>query len=410
MGYHRKTTPNIDRMAREGLYFENAIASGVPTPSSMVGVFTGEYSLVDTTCVDPKPWREEFTQRRTIAQVLSDKGYYAGAIHENAYVSKYYGFNKGFKYYNDSPTANSFKIKMKIHNKILVPMFRKLCFSTEIPDMIMGVGVCVHWESYYNIIINWIKTVKEPLFLWVLLLDTHTPYIPPRKFRKHCNSFQAYYYAWKLGKILRAKSKANENSKKKFIDIYDDCIRYADAFVKRLWDDLKDADPIFIIHADHGDGFGEHEFYQHIAPHWLYEELVHVPLVIYNADVKGKIEEPVSLLGIAPTILELINEQNEFPSKSLLHYDKGWVVSKIFSEGRIKVAVRTKHWKFITGQKSKDELYYLKKDPYEQINVIDEHPDLAKEMGKIAELHIKHSMEIIKVKNVLSAYRFKSRK
>jgi len=32
MGYHRETTPNIDRMAKEGLYFENAIASGVPTP------------------------------------------------------------------------------------------------------------------------------------------------------------------------------------------------------------------------------------------------------------------------------------------------------------------------------------------------------------------------------------------
>jgi len=328
-------------------------------------------------------------------------GYYAGAIHENAYVSKYYGFNKGFKYYNDNPTANSFK--MKIHDKILVPMFRKLGFSTEIPDMIMGVGVCVHWESYYNIIINWIKTVKEPLFLWVLLLDTHTPYIPPRKFRRHCNSFlQAYYYAWKLGKILRAKSKANENNRKKFIDMYDDCIRYADAFVKRLWDDLKDTDPIFIIHADHGDGFGEHGFYQHIAPHWLYEELVHVPLVIYNAGVKGKIEEPVSLLGIAPTILELINEKTEFPSESLLHYDEGYVVSKIFSEGRIKVAVRTKRWKFITGQKETDELYDLKKDPYEQENVINEYPELAKEMRRIVEIHVKQEMEKRRIRERIS--------
>jgi len=68
-----------------------------------------------------------------------------------------------------------------------------------------------------------------------------------------------------------------------------------------------------MMHADHGDGLGELGFYRH--PPTLYEELIHVPLVIYNADVKGKVEKLVSLLGLAPTILELIREENEFLQK-----------------------------------------------------------------------------------------------
>ena len=61
-----------------------------------------------------------------------------------------------------------------------------------------------------------------------------------------------------------------------------------------------------------------------------------------------------------------------------------------------------KNWKFITGQKEEDELYNLKKDPYEQENLIDDHPDLVKEMKKIIKKHIKHEMEIRKIREKIS--------
>ena len=144
-----------------------------------------------------------------------------------------------------------------------------------------------------------------------------------------------------------------------------------------MWSDLKDDDPIFIIHADHGEGFGEHGYYYHPFP-ILYEEFTHVPLIIYNADAKGKIDYPVSLRQIPATIMDLIGEENEFPTKSMLEEENSHVICKVFDRGKRKVAVRLKNWKFITGQKKVDELYYLKKDPNEQENVIDEHPDLAK--------------------------------
>jgi len=400
MGYTRKTTPTLDKMAKDGLYFENAIASGVPTPVSMVGVFTGDYSYNDPACVKPEPWRKELASRKTLAQVLTNKGYFTGAFHENVRVSSHFGFNKGFKYYNDSPT--SIGVKAKIHDKLLVPLFEKMGFSTEIPDMLMRVGTCAPWEAFYEHIINWIKKAKEPFFLWVLLLDTHTPYIPPRRFRKYSNLCQVYYYSWKVGKICRTKRTDEGEKYRKIINVYDDAIRYADHFVGKLWGDIKDYDPIVIIHSDHGDGFYEHGFYQHSGINGLYEELIHVPLIIYNADVKGKIEKPISLLGLSPAILELIGEENKFPSKSFLNGGTDWCISKIFVRGKRIIAVRMKDWKFITGQKEEDELYNLKEDPYERKNVITEHPKLADEMRKIVKSHIRQEKERRRIGEITS--------
>jgi len=130
--------------------------------------------------------------------------------------------------------------------------------------------------------------------------------------------------------------------------------------VKRKWSKFYDNDQIVIVHADHGDGFGEHGFYHH--PPILYEELIHVQLVIYNADIKEQINKPVSLINLAPTILELLGLKNEF--------------SITVDKGRLKIAVRNDEWKI--GQKEKDELYNVKKDPLEQVNLIDDCPDIVK--------------------------------
>ena len=264
----------------------------------------------------------------------------------------------------------------------------------SIKKIIKKESSCIPWEKYYDIIINTVKELKEPYFLWVLLLDTHTPYYPPKHFKHWCktNSIYLTYIYWKLNK----RDWESDIKDERIIDAYDDCIRYADAFVKRLWNDLEDTDPIFIIYADHGDGFGEHGFYHH--PPMLYEELIHIPLVIYNADLKGKVEEPVSLLGLAPAVLEIVGVNNEFPSKSLLNYDKGWVLSKVFEKEKRKIAVRMKNWKFIIGQKEENELYNLKKDTYEQENVINDYPDIVSELKKIVEKHIRHEIEIRRIR------------
>jgi len=385
MGYHRETTPTIDRMARDGLYFKNAVACGVPTPNSMIGVFTGDFSYNDSTCLEAKCWRNELAARKTLAQALSKEGYSTGAFHVNPLISSYFGFDKGFDTFQD--------YFIKGNKSIIKSLLRKLRldFLIGIKDVIMRQGAFLCWEGFYNDIINWIEKSREPFFLWVHLMDTHAFYLPPRKFRKWSNLFDMYYCNWKLHRGREYHHNFTEKEKNKIINVYDDAIRYADTFIGVLWNDLKIRDPIFIIHSDHGEGFGEHGFYGH--PPMLYEELIHVPLVIYNADVKGKVEDPVSLRGLAPTILDLIGKENVFPSKSFLNRGNDWVISQVFDKEKKKIAVRMKNWKFIVGQKEKDELYYLNNDPYEQNNLIDEYPKLVVEMKNIVKSHIRRGRQ-----------------
>ena len=372
-------------MARRGLYFENAIAPSVPTGPSMFGVFTGDYCPIASDDFSGKKWRREYRKRKTLAEILSQIGYDAGAFHANPYVSSFFGCNKGFKYFNDFVKDDELKALIGNSSKVCV-------FLVSLRKVLKKESTNIPWEKYYGKVLDWVENASRPYFLWVLLLDTHTPYLPPKKHRKWCkvSNWQLIYLFWRIqGRNWKCGNKAEIE---KIRDAYDDAIHYADKFIHRLWLDLKDDDPIFIIHADHGDGFGEHGFYQH--PPMLYEELIHVPLVIYNADVKGKIDDPVSLLGITPAILELICvDKSGFPSQSILNSCGEWVISKVFEREKLKIAVRMKDWKFITRQKEGDELYYLKKDPYEQENVIDEHPDLAREMRKIVDRHIKFETE-----------------
>ena len=279
MGYHRKTTPTLDWMARKGLYFKNAITSGVGTPTSMVGVFTGDYSYIDSEETKFEPWRCELAQRRTLAQVLLENGYSTGAIHPNVFVSHYYGFNKGFVYFYDFLSENK-NMLSRLTMKFRRFSRGKLSILRNLINLMQKEEVFKPWESYYDLIIDWVERAEKPFFLWVLLLDTHHPYIAPKKFRKgsFLDIVDLILFS-RRGQKANWKLNLSEKERRKLINAYDDSIFYADSFIKKLWGDLKSDDPIFIVHADHGEGFGEHGFYSH--PPYLYEEFIHVPLIIY---------------------------------------------------------------------------------------------------------------------------------
>ena len=385
MGYKKITTPTIDKMARKGLFFENAIAASVPTAPSIFSSFTGEFPLIDSFSKKAESWRSLFARNITIAFQLRKLGYSTLSAHKHPWASKYFGFDKGFDYFSSlgDPTKAEKKEKMSEFR-------RKL---DNILDFLTKKGESTPWESYYEEIIDVVTNAKRPYFLWVFLLDTHWPYLSTERFSSYTSYVSLLYKYWKIGR----KRMLYEKKEKIIIDAYDKSIRYADTFVKRLWEDLKDDDPIFIIHSDHGDGFGEHGFYYHYVPK-LYEELIHVPLIIYNADVKGKIKNPISLRGMASSIIELIGEENIFPCKSFLNGSEDYVISKVFNDEKRVIAVRMRDWKFISGQKDKDELYNLKKDPYEQENVIEEHPDLVREVKDIIKSHIKHEEETRRIR------------
>lgn len=384
MGYTRDTTPNLDKMARKGIYFENAIVPGVATPVSLYGIFTKEYCPLDPEEKSFKLWRRAFTNKGTLAETLRHLGYKTGAFSPNPRVSRYYGFNKGFDYFEDfiSQSKSFFDYLPSPLNKL------KLLISKE--------GFLKSWTTYYDSIISWVEKQNKEFFLWIFLIDTHHPYISPRKFRKYSRLLDIYrinwkaYMQYKTGKIL-----LSIDDKDRVINVYDDSIRFADAFLGKILKDLSDYDPIFIVHSDHGEAFWEHGFYGHTPPNkkYLYEELLRVPLVIYNSDIYiGEcISKPVSLIDLSSFILEL-TKNSEDPLKPLLKREI--IVSKVFVEGNYQIAVRIKDWKFIYYYKDNIEFYYLKDDPYEQNNIVGEHPELVKEIMKIVSIHKNKYKEI----------------
>jgi len=388
MGYYRETTPNIDKMARKGLNFKNAISPAPRTLSSMVGIFTGKLmsTYVKADC-EAEFWKRNarlnLRSRKTLAEVLSSKGYTTGAFCPNAYTSSYFGFNKGFDYFQDFLWSSS-----KSHQKVFERMIRgsKLFrYLRNVKNLLLKQEAFKSWESYYEDIINWVNQAKKPFFLWIFLLDTHLPWIIPRKYRKWGTFLDMYYSAWKIFRLLdKQNSYISEKLRNRLINAYDDSIYYADQFIGKLHKDLKDYDPIFVIHSDHGEEFGERGFYGHNYPH-LYEENIHVPLVISNLDEKEEIKEPISLLKLPEIVLNLtINGR----LSDILSKSDDWVIAKDFDYSTRKdvIAVRIKDWKFIRGQNDVDELYNLSHDPDEQINLIDKHPKLAEIMRKISKI------------------------
>jgi arylsulfatase A-like enzyme len=256
-------------------------------------------------------------------------------------------------------------------------------------------------------------------------LDTHTPYIPPLD-----------YLTRPLGKLDISKLRFKRNMTLKFktskyfknyeiedlISIYDSAITYVDDQIKNFLQqleliiDLKNT--YILITADHGEAFFEHGQLDHGLQ--LYEELIHVPLIIIGPNLPSKnVDIPVSLINLAPTILDLIGIESppDFLGHSLIqtiNSDKQ-IWNMCFSEegqknkkepillekGKIKlnlnhkkVSIRGKKWKYIFNEQGKDELYNLIEDPGEKNNLIDNEKSVAIELKLMIDEHLKKEREI----------------
>jgi arylsulfatase len=143
---------------------------------------------------------------------------------------------------------------------------------------------------------------------------------------------------------------------------YDDAIRYTDGVFERLASDLGEEATV-VVTADHGEGFGEHGTYGH--HHQLYEENVHVPLVIADDSWQGASERPVSLRRLPDIVTSVA-------SGDAMTYERDDGVVSISPDESL-AGLRTRGWKYC--QNASDDsaaLFDLSSDPAERDNVADE--------------------------------------
>ena len=157
-------------------------------------------------------------------------------------------------------------------------------------------------------------------------------------------------------------------------------IAIVDAWLGRLMRDMRKHHKrrgIIIISADHGEAFGEHGTKFHTKT--LYDELLHVPLIVWGAAIpKRTISERVGLIDIAPTILHMygLDPEPGHVGESLLprmRLDDNAEKRFVMAEGRLRRALYTHDGiKVIEDTVRKVvEAYDVNEDPKELVNIFD---------------------------------------
>jgi arylsulfatase A-like enzyme len=152
---------------------------------------------------------------------------------------------------------------------------------------------------------------EQPVFLYVHFMDTHGPYRKPEPdlLAPDDESLAGYYTRFQEWESLHDVEKADhESDLRHMMAAYDTSVRFADRYlgqVLRFYEDRGLAEQtIFFVTADHGDEFLEHGGTTHKGT--LFEELIHVPLVVRVPGGRGglRIREVVRNFDITPTILD----------------------------------------------------------------------------------------------------------
>lgn len=424
LGYPKKTTPNLDKLAENGILFTQAFSNAPGTSTSFPSILSSTYPL-------QYGFSEYLSHRRVlISEVLKRNGYLTCAIHSNPYLSSYYGYNRGFDIFRDF-LFDSYGIQEKIElkrakkykkikiilgkqnyiYKVLRKFYRTgLRITRNRAKKELGIQSKFATAELINKeIISYlekISNINQKFFIWIHYMDVHLPYLPPKKvfnLQKYltCNRKEAEKLNEKIFKnIYEKKLKIENDELEKIIELYDAEIMYVDESIRSILDELKKLNlldsTLIIVTADHGDEFLEHGDIAHTPK--LYDELLHVPLIFYAPEL-GKniiINDLISLIDLAPTILDIlkIEKPKEWMGESLLPLIKGerksekGVISEIFHNGR-KTSYRTKKWKFIVDEeKNAYELYNLTKDPRELNNVAEIYPNIAEEFSLKIREHI----------------------
>ncbi|MFT5460959.1 MAG: arylsulfatase A-like enzyme, partial [Myxococcota bacterium] len=212
-------------------------------------------------------------------------------------------------------------------------------------------------------------------------MDPHLPYKEPGSYRHlfagdSCCGLREEFH---LPDVREAKITA-EADRQYVRDRYDNNIRYATDQLGRIIDVLGDDDGP-VVFADHGEEFWDHKGFEH--GHTLYEELLHVPLVIKAPGINAvRISQPVSLLDIAPTVLDLLDLPSAgLDGKSLVAVMTGDAAAAEALAGRDLAFGRPlyghERWGVLTADGKKwtttggrEALYDLVADPDEQNNTV----------------------------------------
>jgi len=376
-------TPRIDDLASNGVAFSNAFAQGPFTTFSMPSLFTARYpsGLHYTSYDDGAIVGVSIKNERTLVEAFADAGYATAGFHSNPLLTELFNFDRGFDQFDANLPLGSDEVSRW---KLLLTKIRRLIRRhAYLPA-----------ETLTDKTISWIDAnlSDAPIFLWTHYMDPHGPYQSREGF-SYYNKLRAER-RWQ--RAVHDPETLTDADRKEMIQAYREEVRYTDRHIGRLVDyvrRLTDRPTVVVLTADHGDGFGEHGFYSH--PHELYDELIHVPLIVsvpsWNHDGET-VADPVELVDVAPTLLAAadVKRPATFVGQPLTPTSDG--TDPCFAEAQLETAyvgaVRTDRWKYIShGTEKMEYLFDLAADPTEQTDVSENNPQVAEHLQEALTDH-----------------------
>src|SRR6267378_276315 len=345
-------TPTLDGLARDGVVFERAISQVPLTWPSHAVILTGTYPFQNGV--------QDFTgqplapQFRSVAQAFKQAGYATGAIVSAFVLDRSWGLGRGFDFYDDAFSAETFQ------KKEIGLVDRRAEES---------VGHAITWLK---------KTSPTPFFLWLHLYDPHNPYDPPEpystEYKGHLYDGEIAYADHELGKLI--------------------------AWLKqsKLYDSS-----VIVATSDHGESLGEHGEDEH--GFFVYNAAVHVPLIVKPPAGSGipaqRRREPVETTAVAASLLQLANVKDaiekQLQAKGLFGKNTGSedaAYSETFypfsSFGWSPLhALESDRFHFIDAPQP--ELYDLENDPAETKNIAASQPATAAVLKEKLQQRIAHN-------------------
>ena len=280
----RVRAPTIDEIARHGIVFERAWSQASWTKPSVATLLTGLYP------------RNHAVQRHgtklpeTVPyapQHLLHLGFNTAGFVANGYISGDFGFDRGWNFFVNYGSQ-------KKQNRA---------------------------EDVFHDASEWIEQhgKSQPFFLYLHTVDPHAPYSPPKAFERTYHKrpsggvIEPDTTAYLLNQIRQNKVALTEEDKQRLESLYDAEISYHDKHLAELIATIKKhglmESTILIVTADHGEEMFDHGSVGHA--HTLFEELIHVPLIMQLPRSIPKpttrVTENVQLVDILPTICDILN-------------------------------------------------------------------------------------------------------
>ncbi|MCJ7640692.1 MAG: sulfatase-like hydrolase/transferase, partial [Desulfobacterales bacterium] len=324
-GYHRDTTPFIDRLAAQGRSYSRAFSPAPITLPAHVCIFTSRYPGWNGVGIHNSSW---FPPVTTWVAHLNRAGILTAGFVSSFVLDRRMTRGFDFHHYDDLMTGVE--------------------LNRDAPRR--------RTKETVDVCLRWFEQVPRgvPVFCFLHLMDVHPTYdvndsIAGRFVQDYSDEetlpLCQVLEPGGIPDIYRLDKMPDFPGKHVgayYVDRYDGSISYVDREIQRLMTGMAEIHApslTCLITSDHGEAFGEDDYWCSHS-HTVLPNQTQIPLVLWSSDSDRLADligtsRPVSLLDLGPTVLELFGGKKNFEDRhhgwSLFGRDKPWDTRRLFS-------------------------------------------------------------------------------